>query len=306
MPYDPDEDLYTAEPKLLSLDFSCFPVFYAPPAPPDYDLIMASNTCYHRVGEARPSMESSADLDEGLLLLDPLGSDDGNEPPKEQHKFTYHPTLFLRLIAICLLIPAFVLFILSNRPRNLSATIFAMIAIIRNVLVLLHHCLSRQLKIKFSIELRNRRSRRNGKSTRKCPDWLKQVLTVGPLHFLVDLFLCVLLLICNIIATSGAVGWHWGRYGGHPNYTISGCILTYIAFGFYLSSIFDMGKPSNVTISSSISFNFEKEKKPQRPEQPQVYRDIEDAAGLGERLRQPSHQPPMQSRKSGTDSPVIV
>lgn len=79
---------------------------------------------------------------------------------------------------------------------------------------------------------------------------------------------------------------------------------------FYLFSIFDMGKPSNITISGGISFNFGKDKKPQRPEQPQVYRDIEAAASLGERLGehfgQPSQQPPMQSRKSGADSPVIV
>jgi hypothetical protein len=306
MPYDPDEDLYTAEPKLLSLDFSCFPVFYAPPAPPDYDLIMAPNTHYHRVDEARPSMESSVDLEEGLLLLDPMGSDDGNEPSKPEHKFRCHPTLFFRLLTICLLIPSFVLFILSERPRSLSATIFAMIAIVRNALVLLHHCLSRQLKIKFSVELRNRRTRRNGKPSRKCPDWLKQILTVGPLHLLIDLILSGLLLICTIIATSGAYGWHWGRYRGHPNYAVPACILAYIAFAFYFFSIFDMGKPSNITITGGIAFNFGKDKKPERPEQPQVYRDIEAAAGLGDHLGQPSQQPAMQSRKSGVDSPVIV
>lgn len=67
-----------------------------------------------------------------------------------------------------------------------------------------------------------------------------------------------------------------------------------------------MGKPSNITISGGISFNFGKDKKPQRPEQPQVYRDIEAAAGMGERLGQPAQQPPMQSRKSGADSPVVA
>jgi hypothetical protein len=195
MPYDPD-DLYTAEPKLLSLD--CFPVFFSQPAPPDYDLIMANNTHYHRVEDPRASMESSAGAsdDTGLLLLDPTGSDDGDAPPSREHKFSCHPTLFLRLIAVCVLLPSFVICVLVLQPRFLAVTIFICFAIIRNALVVSHHILSRKIRVRFSIELRSRAPRAT-RPSRSCPEWLKQ----GPLHLLIDLILVSLLLITTIIAT---------------------------------------------------------------------------------------------------------
>ncbi len=220
MPYDPD-DLYTAEPKLLSID--CFPTFFTPPAPPNYDTIMAGSTRYQRVSEEmRASMDSStgnAELDAGLLLLDPMRGDDDNEPPKKEHKFSCHPTLFLRLICICLLVPAFVLFILSRRPRCLAAAIFSCIVIVRNVLVIIHHILSRHLRIR--IEFRNG-SPRLGKPDRSCPDWLKQ----GPLYLLLDLALFTVLLIVTIIATQGSYNWYYG--GARNDVVVPACIIQYI------------------------------------------------------------------------------
>jgi hypothetical protein len=55
----------------------------------------------------------------------------------------------------------------------------------------------------------------------------------------------------------------------------------------------DMGNPS--TITGTLSFDYSKDKKPEKPEQPQVYRDVEGAGGLGP-----------QSHKTGADSPVII
>jgi hypothetical protein len=58
-----------------------------------------------------------------------------------------------------------------------------------------------------------------------------------------------------------------------------------------------MGKPSTITstITSTLSFDYDKDKKGDEPEQPQVYRDAEAAGGLG-----------TQGRKTHADSPVII
>jgi hypothetical protein len=54
-----------------------------------------------------------------------------------------------------------------------------------------------------------------------------------------------------------------------------------------------MGKPS--TITGTISFDYDKDKNGDEPEQPQVYRDAEAAGSLGP-----------QGRKTDADSPVII
>jgi hypothetical protein len=215
MTFNPN-DLFTAEPKLLSLD--CFPTLFTPLSPPDYHLIMAGNTRYHRLPEdSRLSMESetgNAEHDATLLLLEP--SDDGNSSPKKESKFTFHPTMIFRLITICLLIPSFVLFILSHRPRSTSAIVFVTLAIVRNILVILHHVISRH--IRFKIEFRNGSSR-FPRPRRSCPTWMKQ----GPLHLLLDLVHVVLLLITSIIATQGSYGWYRSS-----RLTVPACILAHI------------------------------------------------------------------------------
>lgn len=231
MPYDPD-DLYEAEPKLLSI--SCFPTFFSPApaptptpqAPPTYEHIMAGNTRYHRVSEEpRVSMQSTtgnADLDAALLLLEPSesGSDDEDAPPKNEHKFKCHPTVLFRLIAVCVLISSFVLFVVSRRPRSVAATIFVCFALIRNILVIIHHIIKRHIRIR--IEFRNR-SLRSRSPRNSCPEWLKS----GPLHLLLDSALVIVLLITTIIATQGSYGWRYG-YDYRTQFVVPACILAYI------------------------------------------------------------------------------
>jgi len=223
MPYDPD-DLYEAEPKLLSIH--CFPTFFTPRAPPTYEHIMAANTRYHRVSEEpRVSMQSTtgnADIDASLLLLEPTDndSDDGDAPPKNEHKFKCHPTVFLRLIAVCVLISSFVLFIVSRRPRSVAATIFVCFALVRNILVIFHHIIKRHIRIR--IEFRNR-SLRSGSPRKSCPEWLES----GPLHLLLDSVLVIVLLITTIIATQGSYGWRY-RYDHRTQLVVPACILAYI------------------------------------------------------------------------------
>lgn len=93
---------------------------------------------------------------------------------------------------------------------------------VRNILVILHYILSKKLRIKFSIEFRNRGEVFKGRDRkRKCPEWLKQ----GVVHVLLDLVLVTVLLITTIVANSGAYGW-WRYYDN--NLVVPACVLSYI------------------------------------------------------------------------------
>jgi len=227
MSYDPDDDLYTAEPKLLSIPFECFPAFptfptfFNPPtAPPNYDLIMAGNTRYHRIPEeTRVSLESSTggDLDSGDLLLDPLRNDESHALPKES-KFSCHPTLILRLLATIILTISFILFVIDHRPRSLSAIILVSFVVARNALVIVHHIVSQHIRVR--IEFRNRQPRvRTPK--KNVPEWLKQ----GWFHLILDLVLFAVLLITTIIATQGSRNWYPWVAG---KLVVPACVLAYV------------------------------------------------------------------------------
>lgn len=218
MPYDPD-DLFTAEPKLLSLD--CFPVLFIQPVlPPDYNIIMSGNTRYHRISEdMRQSMESlSPEVDAGLLLLDPTRRDDDDDtPPKKEIRFSCHPTLLFRLIAVCCFVPSFVLFIVRQQPRTIPAIVFVCFAFVRNIFVIIHYICSKQLRINFSIEFRNR-SLVSAKPGRSCPGWLKK----GIFHVILDIILVFVLLAVTIVI-NGDLRWLYGSDG-----VLAACILSYI------------------------------------------------------------------------------
>lgn len=76
------------------------------------------------------------------------------------------------------------------------------------------------------------------------------------------------------------------------------CANEYLCSVFYLFSIFDLGKPSNITTSGGIAFDYGKHKD-DGSQPPQVYRDVEAVAeaagGLGS-----------ETRKTGADSPVVI
>ena len=219
MPFDPEGDLYTAEPKLLSID--CFPTFFPRPAPPDYDLIMAASTRYHRVdpGELRLSMDASpGDEDLGVLLLEPHGSDDEDTSPPNEHRFSVYPTAILRAISICVFTTSFVLLIVGKRTYSIPAIVFIGIAIFRNLLVVIHHIFSKYLRLEF----RNR-SRRGRKPSRKCPEWAKQ----GRLHLLLDLVLVLVLSITTGVATRSPYRYRYYYYENTP-VIAAGCILAFV------------------------------------------------------------------------------
>lgn len=200
MSFDPEGDLYTAEPKLLSID--CFPFLFSRPAPPDYDLIMAATTRYQRVPEEnRPSMDSSSgNEDHDVLLIDPYINDDGDTPPKKGHSFTCHPTVFFRLVSNCILIISLVLLIVGTRKSAIPAEVFICIVLVRNFLVILHHVFSKY--ILFRLEFRNR-SPKAPKRRRCCRSWGKH----GRLQLLLDLFvrsLFTLVVTCFILWELGA------------------------------------------------------------------------------------------------------
>jgi hypothetical protein len=212
MPYDSYSE--EPEPKLLTLD--CFPIFFAPPAPPNYEVIMAANTRYHRLPEEDHASFEAPNRDPELLL-GPLSHRENPTSPKKEHKFSYHPTLFLRLIVVGLLIASLVLFLIARRPRSLSAIIFVCIVLIRNILVVFHNFVARFIRIRIDVELIDRPSDPK-KPARGCPSWLK----TGPIHVAVDLILAFILLITVIIATQGSYYWYYKS-------VIPACILSWVA-----------------------------------------------------------------------------
>jgi hypothetical protein len=221
MPFDPNGDLYIAEPKLLSID--CFPIFSPRPAPPDYDLIMAANTRYNRVSEERRlSVDSSAgneDLD--VLLIDPHANDDGDTPPNKEHRFRCYPTVFTRLTCIILFIASFVLLIIGRRQGAIPAAVFVCIAFVRNIIVILHHIFSKHLRLR--LEFRNR-SPRSGKPRKGCPEWAKH----GRLHLLLDVVLIIILIITAIIAATQSSNWSYGYYWENTGAVVAGLILDFV------------------------------------------------------------------------------
>lgn len=262
MPYDSYSE--EPEPKLLTLD--CFPTFFTPPAPPQYEVIMAANTRYHRLPEDNHASFEAPTRDPELLL-GPLSGAENPAPPKKGHKFSYHPTLFLRLVVVGLLVASLILFVIARRPRSLSAIIFVCIVLVRNVLVVFHSFVARFIRIRIDVELVSRPSDPK-KPTRGCPSWLKK----GPIHVALDLILAFILLITVIIATQGS--YHWDQRSVVP-----ACILTWVAIPLFAVSAADMGNPS--TITGTICFDYSKDKKPELPELPRVYRDVEAADGPG-------------------------
>jgi hypothetical protein len=212
MPYDSYSG--EPEPKLLAID--CFPTFFTPPPPPHYQVIMAANTRYHRLPEDNHASFESPTRD-AELLLGPLSSGKSLTPPKKERKLSYHPTLFLRLVGLGLLIASLILFVAARRPRSLSAIIFICIAIVRNFLVVFHHYVARFIRIRIELELINGAAEPK-RPARSCPGWLKQ----GPIHVALDLILAFVLFITVIIATQGS--YHWDRRS-----VIPACILAWVA-----------------------------------------------------------------------------
>ncbi|KAH8750621.1 hypothetical protein F5882DRAFT_420917 [Hyaloscypha sp. PMI_1271] len=249
---------------------------------------MAANTRYHRVPEDCRSMDSSTrneDLDVLLTGPDANGSED--QPPRNEHRFACHPTFFFRLISVCVFLPSFVLLIIGHRQASIPAIVFVSFALVRNFLVVLHHIFSKHVRL--HLEFRNRSPR-----TRKCSKswlgWLKH----GRLHLLLDMVLLAILFITAILGSRASSRYRWYNGERTPE-AAAGCILAFVGILAYAISVPDLGKPSNITASGGVSFNYAKSKQVNRPEQPQVYRDIEARGEVS-----------IQPRKTGADSPVVV
>lgn len=106
--------------------------------------------------------------------------------------------------------------------------------------------------------------------------------------------LLIILFITTILGTRAPSRYRWYNEERTPE-VAAGCILAFVGIFAYAISVPDLGKPSNITISGGVSFNYAKSKQVNGPEQPQVYRDIEARGEVG-----------IQPRKTGSDSPVVV
>ena len=141
---------------------------------------MAADTPYHRLPEednARPSMETIPGDDQ--RLLDPLYDDDSPPPPKKElfkFKLSYHPTFYLRLVALCLFISSFGVFIASEHTNAIPSSIFLSFTILRNIIILYYHLVGHSL-IRIRIEIVGRTASTSSAKPRKWrPSWFPQRL----------------------------------------------------------------------------------------------------------------------------------
>lgn len=156
---------------------------------------MAGDTRYHRLPEDnRPSLDSTG---EDERLLDPRGDnhDDAPTSPKQKtFKYCFHPTILLRFVSAVLYLSAAIVFLVSNRHNSIPGSIFAFIAMGRQVWVLLHYLLTRFIRVRVRIELRQSGSSITTKPKKKLPSWL----LLGFVQVAIDVILAILALATAI------------------------------------------------------------------------------------------------------------
>ena len=179
---------------------------------------MAGNTHYHRLPEDnRPSLESTGE-DERLLNPNDDNHDDNPTSPKQKKfRYCFHPTLIFRFVAFVLYLSAAITFIVSGRSHTIPASVFAFIAVGRQVMVLLHHMLTRFIRIRIRIELRESGSSITTKPKRKVPMWLLP----GFFQAAIDVVLALVVLFTSIPIPHHET-WYYGA-------TLGAKIVAFIA-----------------------------------------------------------------------------
>ncbi len=177
---------------------------------------MAGNTRYHRLPEdARPSMDSAGE-DERLITPND-GHDTPTSPKKKEFRYSFHPTFFFRFVAGVLFLTSAIQFVISHRRHSIPIGIFNFIALGREIWVLLHHFLTRYIRVRVRIELRGSESSISTQPKKKLPSWL----LLGFVQVAIDLFL-VPFIIGLCLAVRHHQTWYYGA-------TLPAKILTFIA-----------------------------------------------------------------------------
>ncbi|KAH7312071.1 hypothetical protein BKA65DRAFT_558694 [Rhexocercosporidium sp. MPI-PUGE-AT-0058] len=247
---------------------------------------MAGDTRYHRLPEDnRPSLDSAG---EDERLLDPredTHDDDPTSPKKKQLKYSFHPTLLFRFVSFVLYLAAAIVFLVSRRQASILGAIFAFIAMGRQTWVLLHHLLTRFIRVRVRIELRQSGSSITTKPKKKVPAWL----LLGFVQVAIDV-----LLVSLALGTTLPIPHHY-MWHGYFGPVLGGKVVAFIAIVLHLISVADMGQPSRLTVAGKLTFEKEDDdNEGDNPPHLPIYRDVE-ATGAGE-VR-------VQSRKTGADSP---
>lgn len=260
---------------------------------------MAADSPYHRLPEDnRPSMDSTPGDDQRLIDSDPLYDDDEPAPPKKgtfNFKLSYHPTFYLRLLALCLFISAFGIFTAaaSRHSNAIPSTAFLSIAILRNIVVLYFHLVGHSL-IRIHIEIVGRTTSTSNSQPKK---WRPSVLHRRLVQVAIDWILIGILIATTITAKFGEHRWY---YWNRNTLVLPACILSWIALPIYALSTIDMGKPSRLKVANAVAFDTSKEKEDAgETVLPRTYRDVEDVEASG------GLQGDM-TRKTGADSPPII
>ncbi|KAI9046931.1 hypothetical protein LZ554_009007 [Drepanopeziza brunnea f. sp. 'monogermtubi'] len=246
---------------------------------------MAANTRYHRLPEdTRPSIDS---INEDSRLITPIPDSDDSPPSpnKKEFEYRFHPTFYFRFVAGILFLATAIHFLVSHRQHSVAAAVINLVALGREIWVLLHHLLTRLVRVRVRIELRGSRSSISVPPGKRLPSWL----LLGAVQAALDL-----LIVPLVISLVSAVPHHRTYY--HGGGSLAAKILSFVALGLHVLSIVDLGQPSRVTWSGKLSFDDTCDGNDSLPQLP-IYRGV-DATGTGE--------VGAQRNKIGTDSPPEI
>jgi hypothetical protein len=157
--------------------------------------------------------------EDSRLITSVINSDDS--PPsqnKKEFKYRFHPTFYFRLVASILFLTTAIQFLVSHRQHGVAAGVFNLIAFGREIWVLLHHLLTRLVRVRVRIELRATRSSISVPPTKRLPSWL----LLGAVQAALDLVIVPL-----VISLVAAVPHHRTYY--HGGGSLAAKILSFAA-----------------------------------------------------------------------------
>lgn len=187
---------------------------------------MPAEPSYHPlVDDSRASMESLPSDSQRLLDPDPQDTDSRPPAPKKgvfRLRLSYHPTVYLRLLVLCLFISAFGVFIASQQPNTIPSIVFLSFAILRNIVVLYCHFVGNYF-IRVHIEIVGlTSSTSNSKPKKWHSSWFQQRL----FQIAIDWILIGVLIATSVTAKFNQRRWYSWAYEAT---VLPACILTWIA-----------------------------------------------------------------------------
>lgn len=188
---------------------------------------MAEATRYHRLPEDnRPSMDSDSVVDdEERALIGPFDNELASLKQRSKDcKFTWHPTVLTRLIALALLSTGLAFLIVSRQQISIAAIVFVCIALARILLILLHHLFSYFIHVKIV---------QTSTSTSAQPRNLLSKPAQSRIHVVLDLLIALPLVITASVAIRKNYSVLLTLISLRGYYQLSNSLITYTMLTLY-------------------------------------------------------------------------